>query len=1117
MAFEQRRPSRGLSVGGVDDDEPLESLLNNLEDNDCRVTLKLSSLNKLILCHDRFASEFHSLPLFPKAVGYLIGSDHKTIRTAALRVLRMYMTPLLLQQLTLNLKLGYFISRCMEREKGDTVERVEAIKLVRDMFKLNPSLIPIIVMRSLISIANSPLDGFSRVCLETVAEIALQNLALVAVCNGIKALFCAAVNPFHQASQHSLIATILYLLEEPSTRCYIRPNSDIRNLFQPFLAKFTEETKEEEDIEIEKRWESSMSAVVGMVRSWTGLLCIAADHLALKSMVDALYLPHPKLQEIILGGLFTIFRLEIPRDLEAPFDRIKSSQDSAQRPGPGEIGVGTIELPSRTYSKRPNLVNNYLSMLLLVFIRCGLIEALISIGRTDNPLSNGDLHRSIVAKATILLAEILHMATEHLPPSNIVGLQTLPTLMNLAISFNSQASKRCKASAMVSELHQFAHIKGSHDSEENDTEQLSMIVTGAGKWRRVKGNDRRLDRIDDIKRKMDWDMDTQEVLDRIQRTEVEQHKEPTKWEWELVMELLEGPLRNPAHLSSAMKTKFIKRILSFFRPEKHMFSEMDWVVENIIYVRVACQLLEVLLQTEEGVNYLKENPLIKEISSLLKAEVKGSTKAKRLLNPDNVLKTMAREYFTMLGPLSSCANGLTLMKHFNIFDYLHPMCELQGRDDLIFLILTSLDYNITQGHARVLLSKSLTSVSTVVRFYATRHMRVLLRAGVNDFSSWGVYFLVKQLGDEDNKVRRIATSILDEAVDEAPNLKSLIEKNPDLVPLGPPGLNLLLRFLSVDGGFNLLKSEGFLEQQMEEWKNGLNKEYGHKLESKMAEVFTSSRLSTANSNKNVINLPPHLYGELVKTKIGSNFFQRSQHFESLVATLKNPTENPKDRRAAIWAIGHIGVSEHGIEFLEKYDIVQYLAKLTQTAPWLSIRGTCYYVLGMISLSTRGQEILEQLDWVCPKKRNVCVPKDVSTILDVYNYGFKGSPALVGGDSSTYPPGSPYHEIITWIGNLANHITVESANKSLKRTKSKHPEYFKDSKLVVEVFNMLESYDFRLPVRRFIQSLIPDSCFSDQFFQVFEKTVQPKQSWIPPELASHHSFSSSYKMKQKMNE
>jgi hypothetical protein len=49
-----------------------------------------------------------------------------------------------------------------------------------------------------------------------------------------------------------------------------------------------------------------------------------------------------------------------------------------------------------------------------------------------------------------------------------------------------------------------------------------------------------------------------------------------KWHWEIISELLSGALLNPAHLSKALSTKFIKRILSFLRPSNRLFSTMAW-------------------------------------------------------------------------------------------------------------------------------------------------------------------------------------------------------------------------------------------------------------------------------------------------------------------------------------------------------------------------------------------------------------------------------------------------------------------------------------------------------------------------------------------------------------
>ncbi len=49
-------------------------------------------------------------------------------------------------------------------------------------------------------------------------------------------------------------------------------------------------------------------------------------------------------------------------------------------------------------------------------------------------------------------------------------------------------------------------------------------------------------------------------------------KDYTKWEWDQIAEVLEGPLRNPVHLITAtQRTKFIKRILSFLKPTEKGF------------------------------------------------------------------------------------------------------------------------------------------------------------------------------------------------------------------------------------------------------------------------------------------------------------------------------------------------------------------------------------------------------------------------------------------------------------------------------------------------------------------------------------------------------------------
>ena len=52
------------------------------------------------------------------------------------------------------------------------------------------------------------------------------------------------------------------------------------------------------------------------------------------------------------------------------------------------------------------------------------------------------------------------------------------------------------------------------------------------------------------------------------------------------------------------------------------------------------------------------------------------------------------------------------------------------------------------------------------RLYATRHLRVLLRANAEFFSNWGVELLVTQLYDRSPAVRLESLDVLDEACED---------------------------------------------------------------------------------------------------------------------------------------------------------------------------------------------------------------------------------------------------------------------------------------------------------------------------------------------------------------
>lgn len=58
-------------------------------------------------------------------------------------------------------------------------------------------------------------------------------------------------------------------------------------------------------------------------------------------------------------------------------------------------------------------------------------------------------------------------------------------------------------------------------------------------------------------------------------TQVLLTKEYSRWNWDLILELLEGPLLNTKRLNEILRTtKFIKRLIAFYAPKKNRFSSL---------------------------------------------------------------------------------------------------------------------------------------------------------------------------------------------------------------------------------------------------------------------------------------------------------------------------------------------------------------------------------------------------------------------------------------------------------------------------------------------------------------------------------------------------------------
>ena len=756
-----------------------------------------------------------------------------------------------------------------------------------------------------------------------------------------------------------------------------------------------------------------------------------------------------------------------------------------------------------------NLLNNALAITLLSFTRNGLIETLVELGR-------GEAESASARIATQLLDNILRLADVLLPPTLCAQLHALPTLVEHATDMNPAGyarALRARASTMLTNLQRVTR-KTTNDQHLSIADyHVNRVVGGGAKFRRGKGVDRRKDQIDKLKLMIDIDMADAHLQTLIKESKIPSTKEPRTWDWDVISELLHGPLYNPDHLATCLKTKFFRRLLSFYRPSRKDFINLPWSPANMHFIKVACQAMQILLTTPAGRDFLSHHKFFTELIQTLRAELKPANNVHaRVLTEQRTLSFLSREYFTMVGTLTASDAGLALLNNVGLLQILDAIASLEDRDDLVRILVASLDYNIN-GPTRTLLSKILSQGTNVTRLFATRHMRLLLRAGVADFHDWGIGFLTTQLSDPDERVVRAALSVIQECVEDEVCLESLVRLRPSLFKKmavsRKEAMVILLKFLSVPSGLQFLQDLNWIEPQMKAWHDELHLKYALALEEKLLRAMNPclSRVyddddgmddvgltvednlsdesfgAGAETRTRRVRLPVHFYGELAATENGCKLLAASGHVDEFLASVKTSGASPA-KRAALWSLGHIGSTPTGFSFLADRDLVPLLVDLAESSPVLSLRGTAFYVLGMVSRHDAGRAALEARGWESPGDQaiGISVPKNLDAFLHVPEYQFAGTWATLADEYRMPEYGDERDEILKNIVQLSNHIVQESGCKALRRLRASAAKWFKEPAFLWDVVQVLGWYRFRLPARQFIHNL-------------FEPTVLEPTVWV----------------------
>ncbi|CAM9238832.1 unnamed protein product, partial [Lampetra fluviatilis] len=401
------------------------------------------------------------------------------------------------------------------------------------------------------------------------------------------------------------------------------------------------------------------------------------------------------------------------------------------------------------------------------------------------------------------------------------------------------------------------------------------------------------------------------VLQALRDTGVLSNPNHLQWNWDLIRTLLKWPGLTLKSCKEEMMHRFVRRLLHFVTPSARLFSCVDAALESGRSISLsALDLTTFLLHSDDdGVTYLDE--LLKDIVSWLSMCPSLSGGSERCLSASPLSSTLSSTYPLILGSLTPHSRGLKALEKAGVFQTLLRLCGDKSQELLMRLVVTACDY-CQDGLARVLLSKTLTGGTESTRVYATLHLRVLLRIGVDFFTNWGVELLLTQLHDPSPSVAHHALTILHEACDDKANLHALVQMKPALSHLGESGALLLIRFASISKGFSYLNERGFITKELERWRREYNVRYVDIVEQHLNDALTTwtrgqgdARRSSQRTPRPSVFLPPHFYGQLSNHKTGAHLLE-AQIFPALVYDIRNISastwEDIKRLKAALWAL-----------------------------------------------------------------------------------------------------------------------------------------------------------------------------------------------------------------------
>ena len=737
----------------------------------------------------------------------------------------------------------------MEGARAPLWERAAALKWTRRVMEAAPSRMPASLVQSVACLCRGNReDALRGACVETLRVFAVADTALVARCNGIKELFDAALDPRRRDLAEPLLATLLFLLDGPERRRFLRP----RLALQRLVTTFTD--LDAADAVSADRWRTARGALVAALRSFAGLYLLAGDPGALRSVLSLLpdASVRPATQHAVMDAALEAF------DPLGPLLALDAAAAEAESAGDGGVGVGGA------LRRAPaSLLDPYAALLAGALLHCGLLPGLAALGlRSD---------RGLAAKANRLLVLTLRVARRAFPAKRCAALWAMAPYVDTAIGSTTPAppgappgipsldvsTRAFRTLELLSAVGGAAAAPAAPAAPAEEAEDLAGLVAllarGASAPARAPRASRAAQRAaahaevrEDIRRRVDASGARGSVREHIARSNVEATKVWQNWDWARVAEALDALRVSPARLPEALRGKFLRRLGGFYRcqvSDRAFFAALPWRRENLRYARCACLLYGALVSHEAGREFLRADrrgALLREIAAELEAAVAEGPHASVLLSPQALSQSMAREYLGVVGALSRTEDGRRALGEAKIPELLRRASASAALDHITKLALARLDYSAPSGPGRALLGACAAGGSPALRLHAASVLRALLREEAHGLEHWGVDALLSLVASPSPRAARAALLALEEASASERFLRAIVDRRPPLAPRRAADA-LLARLASSEPGLDHLTALGWIDGAISRWRGDALLAYAAGVERAVARALSGGR------------------------------------------------------------------------------------------------------------------------------------------------------------------------------------------------------------------------------------------------------------------------------------